>query len=144
MRPSNCRAAIPATGNWYALGLRILGSLNAHGSDLVWARPRGKKSAIGTGGKRLCLRLTTDRFYLAAQNSTTTAPLRRKTSYRIRNSAPPEDSGRRSPVSSGPRDNPAWCREDRDSSWDPRKCARRFLRTLYRGCALRYLDASRS
>ena len=47
MRARDRRAAIPATGNRYALGLRILGSYDAHGSGLVRARPRGKKSAIG-------------------------------------------------------------------------------------------------
>src|SRR5579863_6763040 len=51
------RAAIPAAGDRYALSLRILGSLNAHGSGLVRARPRGKKSANSTGEKYLCVKL---------------------------------------------------------------------------------------
>src|SRR5271155_161291 len=58
----HCGVAIPATGDRYALGLRILGSLNAHGSGLVRKRPREKKSAVGTGEK--CLSLTRNAYRL--------------------------------------------------------------------------------
>src|SRR5580693_9769274 len=47
VRAGDCSSAIPATGDRYTLGLRILGSYDTHGSGLVRARPRGTKSAIG-------------------------------------------------------------------------------------------------
>src|SRR5271167_3011610 len=56
MRARHRRATIPAAGDRYTLGLRILGSYDTHGSGLVRKRSQGKQSAIGTGEKFLCVK----------------------------------------------------------------------------------------